>query len=239
MDESTRDAREDVALIRQMLDNALLGLRPIGKWMFWFGAVWLFFGLCSAVQRLGILFASSSVEAAGSWSRLRTWMNLVFNIVLIAGVILSRKKISNLGEDSLARKLVDLWAVSICLYVFLNLLVIPITEITAVRMAAASAKDASGLYKACAAAGSVTVFLVPILPLLITANFLNSRKMFIAGILLALLAGLVLGIHMILPFIDNPAIGTELWITWFAGSLILDIAPGVMTMIFGKILSNR
>ena len=44
MDENRRDPRENISLIRQILERATDGMKTVAPWFTGFGLVWLIFG---------------------------------------------------------------------------------------------------------------------------------------------------------------------------------------------------
>ncbi|MBR2677041.1 MAG: hypothetical protein IKE28_09045 [Solobacterium sp.] len=235
MDELNRDPREDISLIKEMLEKAMDDMKPIVPWFTGFGIVWLIYGGFSALQR--VLIPNVPLSVAMILSRAGSIAGVLFCLITAVGYVACRRSSACRNLDSLAGKLLDLWGVCIFLYLLLTLLVNPVMQIAAAH--SVSQQAAQGLYKACALCRSFLFFLFPAAPLLITARFLGSRKMFLAGILLAVLAAIVICSHGLLLFDDTGTMGEGLLYLWCAAACILDLSPGIMLLRFAHQLKER
>ena len=236
MDEYKRDPREDISLIRQMLERAMDGMKIIAPWFTGLGIAWLIYGAFSAFQRIAMLHVSLS--AAGRLSAAGSVIGTLACVLLAAGFLICRCRLGRLGLDSLARKLVDTWGVCIFLFLILTILLNPVISMISVRLGS-SAEAATALYKACAVCRSFLYFLFPVAPLLITAAFLDSRRMLFAGIGLAIITALVMCCNAILLFVDNLTMEIGWGYLLSAAACLLDLAPGVMLLVFGRQLKGR
>ena len=236
MDDNERDPREDIILIRQMLERAMDGMKTIAPWFTGFGLVWLIYGAFSSLQRLIINKVSLSVMnrlvAAGAVA------GIMFYFVLAVGFLVCRRKLVYLGSDSLALKLVDIWGICIFMFLFLTILLDPVIHILSTHMGF-SWKTAASLNKACSLCRGFIYFLLPVTPLLITAEFLDNRRILLAGIVLATLTGMVMCCHAGMLFSDGIAIGSGWQVVWLGAACLLDLIPGAMLVIFGRQLKER
>ncbi len=237
MDESKRDPREDIYLIRQVLERTMDGMKSISPWFTGFGMVWLIYGGFCAFQRLVILRVPLSVARQLSFAG--AIVGLVYCCTLAAGFLICRRRMTHLGLDSLVRKLVDMWGVCIVIFLFLTMLLSPVIQLVSVRVLGFSAEHAASLNKACALCRSFLFILLPVVPLLITAVFLDNQRMLWAGIILAALTAPVLCCHAFMLFADGMALGNGWQYFWFGAACILDLAPGVMLLFFGRQLKGR
>ncbi len=185
MEDSSRDVREDISLIRQILERCLDGMKVMKPWFNGLGMVWLIYGGFSAVQRLADLRVSASV--AQQLSRIGTVVGLLFCFVLAAGFTACRIRMKQSGLDAQSMKLVNLWGICIFLFLAVTVLLNPVIRIICVRLGC-SQEAAASLYKACDLCRSILFLLMPAAPLLITADFLDHRGMMITGIILAVLS---------------------------------------------------
>lgn len=236
VEEAKRDPREDIFLIRQMLERSMDGMKSLAPWCSGFGFVWLFYGAFSALQRIVMLRVSPLT--AGQVAFAGSILGLLFCIVLAIGFLVCSKRMAYLGFGSLVQKLVNMWGVCIFIYLAMTMLVNPGIQTLSVQLGY-SAEAAAALYKACALSRSFLFFLFPVAPLLITAEFLDSRRMVFLGIVLAMLAAMAMCCHAILLFGDNLSSGIELWYFWFGAACLLDLAPGTMLLVFGHQLKGR
>lgn len=236
MDESKRDPREDISLIRQMLERATDGMRTIAPWFTGFGLAWLIYGLFSALQRFAMLRVS--LETAARLSYIGAVVGILSCCILAAGFLICRSRLARQGLNSLAMKLVDSWGVCIFIFLALTVLLVPAVQLLSAHMGY-SAEAAASLNKACALCRSFLFFLLPVTPLLITAVFLENRRMLYAGIALAVLAAAVLCCHALMLFGEGTGMGTGWWAFWFGAVCLLDLIPGVMLLIFGRQLKGR
>ena len=234
MEEQIRDPKEELSYIRSILERTVDDMRGVAPFFARLGIVWLVYGILSAALRLGVALASSAlqmplsyVNAAAGWA---------FFIFLAADYILARRRQKgDLGAPAL--KLLDMWGA--CIVVFLGLCVIlSALPVLAVRGAVFSAASVNDLGCFCAVSRSCLIFLLPVLPLLLTALFLENRRMLRAGIALSVLAAALLGAHILLL----AGSGAEAGLGWiwgfFAAACLLDIAPGVMLLMLAASLER-
>ena len=236
MEEVKRDPREDISLIRQMLERTMGGMKAIVPWFTGFGILWLLYGGLSALQRLALLGVSLSV--AQQLSRIGGAIGLLFCFALAAGFLACRSILGQLGLDLLTRKLVDVWGVCIFLFLALTMLLSPVISFLSIRLGY-SAETAASLFRACALCRSFLFLLLPVVPLLITADFLDDGKMFFIGILLAVLAVAVLCAHALMLFGDGISIGQAWQYFWLGATCLLDLFPGIMLLGWGRQLKGR
>ena len=236
MEENIRDPREDISYIKNILAKTADGMKSIAPYFSRFGWIWLVFGLFSAVHRLVMNVVSES--AAVIISQTDTVIAWLFYLALAAGFLVVRRKQKRRGLDTLALKLIDMWGT--CIYVFLALTVCltAVLPAIAVRALPLPFDAAVELTMNCALCQSCLIFLLPLLPLLITAIFLENRRMMWAGIVLACFAAVVLGCHILLVYGAGIAVSIT-WIhIWTAATCLLDIVPGVMLLLFGRALKR-
>lgn len=236
MDESRRDAREDISLIRQMLEQALSGMKSIAPWFTGFGMAWLGYGAFSALQRLAMLRVSLS--AANRLSFAGAVAGGLFCVALAAGFLICRSRMTHLGPDSPGRKLVNTWGICIFLFLSLTVLLNPVVQIISAHLNS-SAQAAASLSKACALCGDLLFFLFPVAPLLITSEFLDDRRMLFAGIFLSILSATVMCCHAFMLFGDGFAPGNGWKVFWFGAACLLDLAPGAMLLTFGRQMKGK
>ena len=236
MEDSSRDIREDISLIRQILERCLDGMKVMKPWFTGLGMVWLIYGGFSAVQRLANLRVSVSV--AQQLSRIGTVVGMLFCCVLAAGFIACRVRMKQSGLDANSMKLVNLWGICIFLFLAVTVLLDPVIRIVCVRLGC-SAEAAASLYNACALGRSILFLMMPAAPLLITADFLEHRGMLMAGIILAVLAAFEIIGNALMLFYDGAAVSAVWKYLWFLTACLLDLVPGMMLLGFGWKLKDR
>ena len=239
MDEQFRDPREDISYIKSILERAADGMKTVAPWFTRFGAVWLFYGILCAMLRI-VMTTSVSLSAAASLSLANGALGWLFYLVLAVGFFAARRKQMRSGLDSLALKLVDMWGACILLFLFLAI-VLMIVPVAAVRVLALPKDTINSIAFTVSVCRSSLIFLLPLLPLLVTALFLENRRMLWAGIVLAVLAAAFLGSHILLLW-GGSLSGLEVspaWISgWTAAACLLDIIPGVMLLLFARSLKR-
>ena len=232
MDENRRDPQEDISYIKRILEKTADDMKSAAPWFIRFGIVWLIYGLWSVLYRLVIVRSASgpfhNVNAAVGWA---------FYLVLAVGFFIARRDQTRRGINTLALKLVDVWGA--CILVFLALLVgvEVLIPYTAVRILAFSTESMNQLAMVCSVCESCLLFLLPILPLLVTAIFLENRRMLWAGIVLGVLAVLIVGSHILLIWTEDRILPAAIR-GWTAAMCLLDIAPGIMLLLFGRALKR-
>lgn len=236
MEEHIRDPKEDISYIKSILERAADDMKSVAPWFTRLGAVWLVYGLlCAALLVTQNLVAPTAQVLLANAGAVLSWL---FYIVLAAGFFAARKKQN--GLNTLALKLVDMWGVCILVFLFLCvvLVVVPVFAIRGLSMTQEAMNSIGYTLSVCR---SFLIFLLPLLPLLITAVFLENRRMLWLGIVLAVLAAAFLGSHIVLLW-GSGLSGLEVPTAWIAGwnlaACLLDILPGVMLLLFGRSLSR-
>lgn len=238
MNEDRRDPREDISLIRSILEKTAADMKAIAPWFLRFGAAWLVYGLLCAVLRVsqGLVSPSAAMLLANA-AAITGW---IFYCVLAVGFFVVRRKQKQNGLDNLALKLVDIWGTCILVFLFLSVALVMIS-ILAVRGLALTLEAAEAVQYTLSVCRSLLIFLLPLLPLLITARILEHHRMLWAGIMLTILASAILGSHILLLW-SSALSGLEVspaWVTgWNAAACLLDILPGAMLLVFGRQLKR-
>ena len=235
MQEHTRDPKEDISYIRSILEKTTAGMKTVAPWFIRFGVLWLVYGLLCAVLRLsqGLVSPAAQIRMANAGAIL-SW---VFYIALAVGFFAARRRLAARGLDTLALKLLDMWGVCILLFLVLcvGLSVIPTLS---VRLLGLGIEQTGAMNVAGAMVRSHLFFLLPIAPLLMTALFLENRRMLFMGAALAVLGALFCGCNMLLMYAGGVAVSRG----WVLGSTLaaclLDIVPGVMLLLFGRQLKR-
>lgn len=236
MEEQLRDPKEELSYIRSILERTVDDMRGAAPFFMRLGVVWLIYGILSAALRLGMVMASAAlmmplsyVNAAAGWA---------FFIFLAADYFLDRRKRRQGSLGAPARKLLDMWGA--CIVVFLCLcVVLSVLPVIAIRGPAGfDAASTNVLGYLCAVSRSCLIFLLPVLPLLLTALFLEDRRMLRAGIGLSVLAAALLAAHILLLAGSGAGAGA-LWVWGFtAAACLLDIAPGLMLLMLAASLER-
>ena len=239
MDEQLRDPREEISYIKSILEKTADGMKAVAPWFIRFGILWLIYGILHAVQRfLSPLLSLSAVQAIANIYGIISW---IFYIALAAGFFMGRRKLAEQGHDTLGLKLVDIWGLCILLFLFLTVILSVVLPVLAARVFSSSEELTNRFYITLAVFRSFLIFLLPLLPLLITAIFLDNRRMLWTGIVLAVLAAVILSIHIILVIGNGfPEINvSNAMITAYTIVIcLLDIAPGLMLLYFGQALKR-
>lgn len=235
MDEMHRNPQEDISYIRSILEKTTADMKTLSPWFARFGIVWLVYGLLTAALMLIGRFASmalqiplSGVNAVSGWA---------FYVILAVGFFEIRHKQKARGLGAEALKLVDMWGACILLFLALTIGLEVVIPFVAVRVLAFSAETTNQLGMACSICQSCLLFVLPILPLLITAIFLENRRMLWAGIVLVALAVLIVGSHILLIWTEARILPAAIR-GWNAAVCLLDIAPGIMLLLFGRALKR-
>ena len=240
MEVNRRDPREDIFLIRQVLERAADGMRALAPWFIGLGLVWLAYGAFTSVIR--VIQPRVSVSAAGKLAVAGTLAGWGFYLVLAGGFLVCRSRHIRQGLDTLAKKLVDMWGICSVIFLALVLLLSVILPSLAVWLLSLSAEAAQPLIRALALCRGFLFYLMPVAPLLTTAAFLDDKRMLRLGILLAILAGAVLSCHAIMLFGDfreGIAVGPGVEWAWNGAACLLDLAPAIMLLAFGLQLKRR
>ena len=232
MNEEIRDPREDISYIKNILARTADGMKSVAPWFTRLGVVWLLYGLWSVLYRLVLVYTASgpyhNVNAAVSW---------VFYLVLAAGFFLARRHQTRRGINTLALKLVDVWGACILLFLALSVGFEVAVPFAAARILLFSVESTNQLSMACSIGESCLLFVLPLLPLIITAIFLENRRMLWAGIVLTALAALIVGSHILLIWASESILPAAIS-GWKAAACLLDIIPGVMLLLFARDLKR-
>ena len=235
MEETDRSPQEELSYIRRILEKTADDMKAAAPWFARFGVVWLVYGLLTAAERLcaphlptpAALGAVSAAFAVLSW---------VFYAALAVGYLVIRRKQACSGSGSLTVKLIDTWGVCILLFVALSVclgVVIP-----AVQARLLPLDRSYALLLACGAAQGWLFFLLPAAPLLITAVFLEERRLLWLGVVIAVIAAALLTCNTLLLFAGGQSVdGAWLWLST-AAACLLDIAPGGMLLLFARALKR-
>ena len=238
MEEHIRDPKEDISYIRSILEKAADGMKTAAPWFARFGAVWLVYGLLCAALRVSQAFVSPAAQAP--LANVGAVLGWIFYFVLAAGFFTFRRKQKQDGLNTLAMKLVDMWGVCILVFLFLCVAIVIISGF-AIGGLALSREAMNSVGYTLSVCRGFLIFLLPLLPLLITALFLGDRQMLWAGIVLTVLAAAILGSHIILLW-GSGLSGLEVssaWVTgWNAAGCLLDIVPGCMLLLFARNLKR-
>lgn len=254
MDESKRDPREDISLIRQIMERAMDGMKTIAPWFRAFGLAWLVYSLwqsfCFLLPQFSwLLFAGGTTEdfvngyeTIGQISEILHWVYLACITVMFW---LCRRRLAPLGKDAPARKLLDMWGVCMFLYLGVGIVAFNLTASFADRYITLPKEAEKHLRYTINLCNTVLYYLFPVAPLLMTAAFLRSRPMFLVGLVLAVLAALNFGGYCLdsLMSYNGVTLNMELFAgikVLFAGVIIaLQLAPGVMLLVFGRLVRGR
>ena len=235
MDENMRNPQEDISLIRQILKRTTDGMKTLAPWFSVFGWLYLIYGLCIVVLRLWLAFASPA-EFAHGLAFVTTTVRWVFYFTIVAGYLICRKRQTRYGFDSLASKLLDIWGICIIVYVALNVL-FRIILLLQTRLTL-SALESSAMTQAVVLCNDMMFYLLPAIPIIITAVFLENRRMLWAGIAVSLLAFAVLAAN-ILFFSSFEVRSLDILRYFDLSCIVLDLAPGAMLLLFGRQLKRE
>lgn len=253
MDESKRDPREDISLIRQIMERAMDGMKTIAPWFRALGLVWMIYSLAHVT----ILFLptvlvldSEASETLRLVKRIVQWVYFACILVLFG---LCRRRLAPLGKEAPARKLLDMWGV--CMFLYLGTTVVVFSLVTAfthhcLNLTVYAERRISQTMSLCTTA---LYLLFPVAPLLMTAVFQRSRKMLLMGLVLALVVALVFAVDcvgQIEVFQDKLEVcscrlGAEelgekpLSVGVMGLCILVSFAPGVMLLIFGRLAKKR
>ena len=253
MDESKRDPREDISLIRQIMERAMDGMKIIAPWFRALGLVWMIYSLAHVT----ILFLpsvlvldSEASETLRLVKRIVQWVYFACILVLFG---LCRRRLAPLGKDAPARKLLDMWGV--CMFLYLGITVGVFNLVTAfihhcLNLTVYAERRISQTMSLCTTA---LYLLFPVAPLLMTAVLQRSRKMLLMGLVLALVVALVFAVDcvgQIDVFQDTFEPSTIRSATeglekgpFMMGMMCLyclyNFVPGVMLLVFGRLAKRR
>ena len=235
MEEERRDPREDISYIRHILEKTADGMKSVAPWFMGFGLVWQVYGLLCAVLRVvqGLVALAAAMLLANTGAILG-WL---FYFGLAVGFIVVRRKQKQNGLTHLALKLMDIWGVCILVFLLLSVSLV-IISILAVRGMELTRETAESVRYTLSVCRSFLLFLLPIAPLLMTALFLENRRMLWMGAALAVLGLLVIGCNMLLMYAGSLAVGPGLAMGSTAAACLLDLIPGVMLLLFARQLKR-
>ena len=234
MEEERRDPREDISYIKHILERAADGMKTVAPWFLRFGVIWLVYGVLCTILRA--VMETVGASAAPILSLAGAVLGWVFYALLGVGAVLCCRR--QAGLDTLARRLVDIWGVCTGAFIVLSLCLMAIIPGAAVRIIGFGPEQADGLSRACAVGQSMLFFVLPVLPLLITALFLEKRRMLWACMILALFAAAVMCAHAVLLFRSAYAAGRLWGLSWTAAACLLDIVPGILLILFARSLKR-
>ena len=235
MNEDIRDPREDISYIKNILARTADGMKSVAPWFTGFGVLWLVYGLLTVLQC--VFLWNLSDPRIMFLAQVGTVLGWLFYIALAVGFFIARRRQAAQGLDTLALKLLDMWGVFIILFLVLCV-GLAIAPTIAVRVLELSMDTISAMSVACAIARSHLFFLLPVAPLLMTALFLENRRMLWMGGVLAVLGLLVVGCNMLLMYAGSLAIGQGLALGSTVAACLLDLAPGVMLLLFARSLKR-
>ena len=239
MDEQLRDPREEISYIKSILEKTADGMKAVAPWFIRFGIIWLVYGILQSAQRLltpGLPFAV--VQKLSFVLSLTGWL---FYIALAVGYFVGRRKLAEQGCNTLGLKLMDIWGLCILIFLFLTVVLTVVLTGLAVRFFSFSAELTNRFQTTLSICHSFLIFVLPLLPLLITAIFLDNRRMLWTGIVLTVLAAVILSIHVFLVVGSGQAdisVSTAMMNTYTFVVCLLDITPGLMLLYFGQALKR-
>nr|MBQ4453214.1 hypothetical protein [Clostridia bacterium] len=239
MDEQLRDPREELSYIRSILEKTADGLKAAAPWFIRFGILWLVYGILHTAQRiLSPALSLSVVQAIAHVFSIISWL---FYISLAVGFFTERRRLTEQGCNALCLKLIDIWGLCILAFLFLTVVLTVILSVLAARFFSFSDELTNRFYTTLTICRTFLIFILPLLPLLITAIILDNRRMLWTGIVLSAMAAVILSIHVFLVlgsgFTEIPV--TNAMVTAYTFVIcLLDIAPGLMLLYFGYALKR-
>ncbi len=237
MDENMRDPKEDISMIREILEKTEDNLRTIRPWFTGLGLLWLIYGVFSVVYRY--ILNSIPLIYASTFSIAYSIVSWIFYLAIFAGFCYFHKKQVSRGMEKLTVKIIDIWGVCIITFLILIILLSFVIPFFAIRQTESSFTEATPLLIACSFCRSFLFFILPALPLLITALFLENRSLFAAGVILSCISAFVLCIHALMMYNSNVHFTDASGIIWFICISILDLSPGVMLLMFSQQLKEE
>ncbi len=235
MDERLSSAREDISLIRSMLEQTMTGLRELAGFFTTYG--WIWFGYAAAITAENAVTSALYITGTPEY-RLGHYILLLRGPLLLClygGMGLTffrwRRRVKREGLNALARKLLDVWGVCLGVFVCVSLFSDGVVALMNYVFVTDSSVISGGLY-----VSRVLWCLFPVLPLLLTAAFAENRGMLILG-----LAAFAFGLaRMAMPF-QWLSIGVEQMsqLTWAIPAwLVLQGFPGLLLLAFGHLLKK-
>jgi hypothetical protein len=239
MDEQLRDPREEISYIKSILEKTADGMKAVAPWFIRFGIIWLVYGILKATQQL--LSPSLPLPVVQGIAQLFAVIGWVFYIALAVSFFRGRRKLAKQGCNTLGLKLMDIWGLCILLFLFLMVVLTVILSGLAARFFSFSQELTNRFQTTLSACQSFLIFLLPLLPLLITAILLEKQRMLWTGIILTALAAVILSCHVFLVlasgFTEIPVTNTMIT-AYTIVMCLLDIAPGLMLLYFGQALKR-
>ena len=239
MDEQHRDPWEEISYIKSILEKTADGMKAAAPWFIRFGILWLVYGMLQAMQRL--LAPALPLPAAQTVARVLGIIGWAFYLSLAVSFFMERRALSETGGDSLGLKLMDIWGLCILLFLFLTVVLTVILSGLASHAFSFSAEHRNRFGNALAVCQSLLIFVLPLLPLLITAVFLGKQRMLWAGIVLSVLAAVILSIHILFVTgsgVTEIPVSTAVVTAYTFAVCLLDIAPGLMLLYFGQAMKR-
>ncbi len=237
MDEQLRDPREEISYIKSILEKTADGMKAVAPWFIRFGIIWLVYGILQSAQRL--LTPGLPIAAVQKLSLVLSLTGWLFYIALAVGYFVGRRKLAEQGCNTLGLKLMDIWGFCILIFLFLTVVLTVVLTGLAVRFFSFSAELTNRFQTTLSVCHSFLIFVLPLLPLLITAIFLDNRRMLWTGIVLTVLAAVILSIHVFLVVGSGQAdisVSTAMMNAYTVVVCLLDITPGLMLLYFGQAL---
>lgn len=239
MDEQLRDPREEISYIKSILEKTADGMKAVAPWFIRFGILWLVYGILQAMQRL--LSPALALSTVQTIARVLGIIGWIFYISLAVSFFMGRRNLSEKGGNTLGLKLMDIWGLCILLFLFLTVVLTVILSLLATHAFSFSAEFMNRFGTALTISHNFLIFVLPLLPLLITAVFLDNRRMLWAGIVLGVLATVILSTHIF--FVAGTGIAeipvSNAMVTAYTVVIcLLDIAPGMMLLYCGQALKR-
>lgn len=181
MNEEWTSAREDLSIIKTVLEQTMTGLRELAGFFTAYGWIWLGYGLAITVENavMSALYVTGTPEyRLGYYSTLLSGPLLLF---LFGGMGLTfirwRRRARREGLNALARKLLDVWGVCLAVFVCVSLGSDVVGALRGYYIKLPGTMAPASMY-----VSAVLRFLFPVLPLLLTAVFAENKGMLILGL---------------------------------------------------------
>lgn len=243
MNEEWTSAREDLSIIKTMLEQTMTGLRELAGFFTLCGIVWLIYAVAATALH-GVMAAGSlayvrySDVQAGILemnyliSLMRSLLELGLYAALAAIFLFRRRREKKAGLNAYAMKLLDIWGV--CLGVFILLFMGTETAMKVLNYVVAL-PDRNALVSGSAYITLQLGCLFPVLPLLITAVYSEHRGMLLLGII-----ALALELSQLfwLPGMDVIVSDAQEVLLWGAYYFARKVIPAVTLLLFGHLLKK-
>lgn len=244
MGDDRQRAYEDIACIRDILARTAVDFKGLASFFVTMGLIWGVYALLNTGLNVWSTLsavrytAGADVNIDGRMlavSSLSQWLEILFLAALLAVYFLCRRK----GPDGLSRKLLLIWGLSLFLYIGGNLAVrvIPALQVQMLwqglldeRMADQKTILYSSMY-----VDRCLKLVFPVLPILITAMFLDNRRLKAVGVVAAVLV-------LLWMFVPGTAVSLEASIPaellgemiWKRGlGTLIQIIPAAALLAFG------